>query len=221
MSTEPPFYILCSSSPISATVPGAPSTTLGHPTIQYQYADDSPFVLLPQTQDEQVLVLDWDPNTAPASAPTVRSISRNVAVTAVRVAEAPGAAAEDEVRNDRMYILETTTAFDDKCVSRPSVCPESPSLIDDQSGGGRSRVVDPPVTPGHSCSVQTEVSTRSCPSTTSLRFVLKKRRLTMCTRPGCVVITLYMSSTRCIQRQHCELAPLALAASIFITERLR
>ena len=128
MTTEPPFYILCSSSPISATVPGAPSTTLGHPTIQYHYADDSPFVLLPQTQDEQVLVLDWDPNTAPASAPTVRSISRNVAVTAVRVAEAPGAAAEDEVRNDRMYILETTTAFDDKCVFHPSVCPNIRSL---------------------------------------------------------------------------------------------
>ena len=119
MTTDPPFYILCSSSPISTAVPGAPSTTLGHPEIQYHYKDDSPFALLPQTQDEQILILDWDPNGVPTSVPAVRSISRNVAVTAVRVAEAPGAAAEDEVRNDRMYIIETTTStsFDERCVA--------------------------------------------------------------------------------------------------------
>jgi len=111
--TEPPYYILYSSSPISTSIPGAPSTSLGHPTIQYQYADDSPLSLLPQSPDEHVLVLDFDPAASP---PTVRSISRNIAVTAVKVAEAPGAAAEDEPkRNDRMYILETTTV-EDKCV---------------------------------------------------------------------------------------------------------
>jgi hypothetical protein len=115
MTTEPPFYILYSSSPINTNAAGAPSTSLGHPTIQYYFADDPPISLLPQSPDEHVLVLDFDPTSG--AAPTVRSISKNIAVTTVKVAEAPGAAAEDELkRNDRMYILETTTTTDDKCV---------------------------------------------------------------------------------------------------------
>jgi hypothetical protein len=157
MTTDPPFYILCSSSPISAaTVPGAPSTTLGHPAIQYHYKDDSPFALLPQTPDEQILILDWDPNGAPASVPAVRSISRNVAVTAVRVAEAPGAAAEDEVRNDRMYIIETTTSFDERCVALISHkhCSQQPH----QSDSGGPRVAGSSIATSHPISIQTEVS---------------------------------------------------------------
>jgi hypothetical protein len=108
---EPPYYILVSHSPLSAQTPGAPSTALCHPVIQYHYADDSPLSLLPQTAGEHVLVLDYDP-----ASPNAKSISANVAVTALKVAEAPGAiAAEDELRkNDRMYILETTTTGEDK-----------------------------------------------------------------------------------------------------------
>jgi hypothetical protein len=106
-TTEPPYYILFSHSPLSSNNPGALSTSLGHPIIQYHYADDSPLSLLPQSADEHVLVLDYDPNsTAP---PTVKSISNSMVVTGFKVAEAPGAASDEVTRNDRMYILETTT----------------------------------------------------------------------------------------------------------------
>jgi hypothetical protein len=111
----PPYYILFSHSSISTATP-APSTSLGHPTIQYHYADDSPLSLLPQSAGEHVLVLDYDPASTPP--PTVKSISKNMVVTGLKVAEAPGAAAADEgdvKRNDRMYIVETTIC-EDKCI---------------------------------------------------------------------------------------------------------
>jgi hypothetical protein len=105
---QPPHYILYSHSPLSA----APSTSLGHPVIQYHYADDSPLALLPQAPDEHVLLLEFDPSSP--SAPTAKSISRNIAVTGLKIAEAPGAAAEENPKNSTMYILETTTIADDK-----------------------------------------------------------------------------------------------------------
>ncbi|THU94824.1 hypothetical protein K435DRAFT_724172 [Dendrothele bispora CBS 962.96] len=94
----PPHYILFSSN-------SASSTALGHPTIQYHYADDSPVSLLPQHPDEHVLLLTYDPNSS--SSPSAVSTSRNVVVTGVKVEEAPGAAAQEEKHNDRMYIIET------------------------------------------------------------------------------------------------------------------
>ncbi|KAJ7275330.1 hypothetical protein B0H12DRAFT_983835, partial [Mycena haematopus] len=82
---------------------------LVHPIIQYHYKDDSPLALLPQPA-EHVLVLDYDPDTS--DPPTVQSISPSISVTGLRVEEAPGAAAaaadEGVVRNDRMFIIETT-----------------------------------------------------------------------------------------------------------------
>lgn len=117
-AVEPPYYILFSHSPLTSpsSVPGAPSSSLGHPVIQYHYADDSPLSLLPNTPDEHVLVLDYDPTTGALTTPTVRSTSKNMAVTGLKMAEAPGAAAADEgcdiKKNDRMYILETTTCED-------------------------------------------------------------------------------------------------------------
>ncbi|KAF5374906.1 hypothetical protein D9758_000487 [Tetrapyrgos nigripes] len=93
---NPPHYILFAS---------ASSSSLGHPAIQYHYADDSPLSILPQYPDEHVLLLNYDPNSA--TSPSVVSTSRNIAVTGVRVEEAPGAAAAEEKHNDRMYIIET------------------------------------------------------------------------------------------------------------------
>src|SRR5262245_34815272 len=104
----PPYYILVSQSPLPPHIPGAPSAALSHPIIQYYYADDSPLSLLPQSVDDHVVILDYHPA---APTPTAKSISRNLAVTGLKVAEAPGAAAADDdlKKNDRMYILETTT----------------------------------------------------------------------------------------------------------------
>lgn len=96
---NPPYYILFSTQP-------ATSTSLGHPTIQYQYADDSPLSLLPQHPDEHVLLLEYDQGS---SVPTVTSTSRTMAVTGVKVEEAPGAAVAEDRHNDRMYIIEATS----------------------------------------------------------------------------------------------------------------
>ena len=111
--TKPPFYILVSHSPLDSQ---ATSSTLSHPVVQYHYADDSPLALLPHTPDEHVLVLDYTDQV-----PTVKSISRFLAVTGVKVSEAPGAAAAHEElqinRNEKMYIVETCTMTEEKCVA--------------------------------------------------------------------------------------------------------
>ncbi|KAK0481901.1 hypothetical protein IW261DRAFT_1472926 [Armillaria novae-zelandiae] len=91
----PPYYILFSNSSLSP----APSATLGHPTIQYHYADDSPLSLLPQHPQEHVLLLDYDPSSS--APPTVKSISKNMS----------GVAPVDEggtKRAEKMFIIETT-----------------------------------------------------------------------------------------------------------------
>lgn len=107
---HPPYYVLCSRSTPTTT---APNAALIHPAIQYHYKDDPSLALVPHPA-EQVLILDYDPDTnAP---PTVQSISPSISVTGLRVEEAPGAAAaatdEGVARNDRMFIIETTTAQD-------------------------------------------------------------------------------------------------------------
>ncbi|KAK0198672.1 hypothetical protein F5146DRAFT_102120 [Armillaria mellea] len=101
----PPYYILFSNSSLSP----APSATLGHPTIQYHYADDSPLSLLPQHPQEHVLLLDYDPSSS--APPTVKSISKNMSVTGLKIEDAPGVAAVDEggtKRAEKMFIIETT-----------------------------------------------------------------------------------------------------------------
>ncbi|KAG6842510.1 hypothetical protein C0991_000036 [Blastosporella zonata] len=106
--SKPPYYILLSHSSIFAPNSGAPSSTLGHPTIQYHYANDSPLALWPQHANEHVLVLDYASDKPPA----VQSLSKNLAVTSLNVEDAPGAAAasESDSKNDRMYIIETMSS---------------------------------------------------------------------------------------------------------------
>lgn len=108
--TQPPFYVLFAHSSISTSNLGAPSNTLGHPTIQYHYADDSPLSLWPKHPNEHVLVLDYDPTTT--KAPTVQSMSKDLTVSGLKIEEAPGAVADEEnnPKNDRMYIIDTTVS---------------------------------------------------------------------------------------------------------------
>lgn len=110
----PPYYILVSHSSVDNAAPGAPSSNFSHPVIQYQYQDDSALPLLPQHPDEHVLVLDYDPSAQ--KAPAVRSISRSLVVTGLKVDEAPGAAATDG-KNGHMFVIETTS--DDQYVANP------------------------------------------------------------------------------------------------------
>jgi hypothetical protein len=106
---------MISHSTVNNAAPGAQSSNFGHPIIQYQYQDDSALPLLPQHPDEHVLVLDYDPSS---KVPAVKSISRNLVVTGLKVDEAPGAAATDG-KNTHMFVIETTS--DDQYVA--SNCP--------------------------------------------------------------------------------------------------
>ena len=106
-SSTSPFYILVSqTSQNVSSVPALP-TTFCHPTIEYHYADDSPHSLLPRTPGELVLVLDYDP--ADPSGFSAKSLTTELAVTGLKVTEAPGAGVVDDgVKNNNMYVLETT-----------------------------------------------------------------------------------------------------------------
>ena len=110
-SGELPYYIFVSNSSLLSTTQAAPSSLLLHPSIQYHYEDDSPLELLSRSEDEQILVLDFDPTGL--SQPSAKSISNNIAVTSLKVADAPGAAApgSDQLssKNEKMYIIHTST----------------------------------------------------------------------------------------------------------------
>ncbi|EAU92892.1 hypothetical protein CC1G_03679 [Coprinopsis cinerea okayama7 len=105
---RPPYYILVA---LNSTSQPATSNNLRHPAIQYHYTDDSPLALLPQYQDEHVLILNHGQDNAPT---TVHSISQDLITTGLKVDDAPGAAvaasSQENVdgRDDRMYIIETT-----------------------------------------------------------------------------------------------------------------
>ncbi|KAG6850821.1 hypothetical protein H0H93_008124 [Arthromyces matolae] len=102
--SQPPYYILFSHSA------GAQPATLGHPNIHYHYANDDPSVLWPQHPNEHVLVLDYPQSDK--GTPTVQSLSKDLVVVSLKVEEAPAAAAtgDNELRNNNMYIIETTTS---------------------------------------------------------------------------------------------------------------
>ncbi len=102
----PPYYVLVSHSSVNSAAPGAPSSNFSHPTVQYHYQDDSALPLLPQHPDEHVLVLDYDPSSQ--DTPCIKSISRSLIVTGLKVDEAPGAAVTDG-KNNRMFVIETTS----------------------------------------------------------------------------------------------------------------
>ncbi|CCM00950.1 uncharacterized protein FIBRA_02997 [Fibroporia radiculosa] len=115
---EPPYYVLISHNSLLNNVSVPASSSLAHPSvIQYHYADDSPHALLPQYPGEHILVLDYDPSKL--TLPTVKSLSSDLAVSGLRVTDAPGAGAADDEpkRNDKMYILETTAVLEEKCIS--------------------------------------------------------------------------------------------------------
>lgn len=111
---EPPYYVLISHRQLSSEPSIPASSTLSHPTIEYHYADDAPHSLLPQFPGEHVVVLDYDhANNASANA---KSLSSELAVTGLRMTEPPGAgvAQEPSNKNSKMYIIETTTASQER-----------------------------------------------------------------------------------------------------------
>ncbi|OSD03509.1 hypothetical protein PYCCODRAFT_1476907 [Trametes coccinea BRFM310] len=125
-STDPPYYVLIAHSQSLSNPSAPPSTTLSHPVIEYHYADDAPNSLLPQHPEEHVLVLDYDP--ARPGSPIVKSLSPDLAVSAVKVVDAPGAAVAGEpaLRNNSMYVITTTG----KPVESPLDGDEPPPVLD-------------------------------------------------------------------------------------------
>ncbi|EMD41804.1 hypothetical protein CERSUDRAFT_90380 [Gelatoporia subvermispora B] len=113
---EPPYYVLVShrQSPNEPPIP-VPSA-LSHPTIEYHYADDSHHSLLPQFPGEHVIVLDYDPVSNTSA--TAKSLSTELAVTALRLTDPPGAgiAQEQPGRNGKMHIIETTSSNQERPV---------------------------------------------------------------------------------------------------------
>ncbi|KAM5535391.1 hypothetical protein V8D89_010913 [Ganoderma adspersum] len=105
--TGPPYYVLISHSQCLNNATAPTSTSLSHPVIEYHYADDAPASLLPRHTGEHVLVLDYDPGRS--GAPIVKSLSPDLVVSALKVADAPGAAVvgESAMANNNMYVIET------------------------------------------------------------------------------------------------------------------
>ncbi|KAF8342811.1 uncharacterized protein EI90DRAFT_2988029 [Cantharellus anzutake] len=112
----PPHYVLVSqgSLPASTTgVVGAPNTPaprLTFPIIHYHYADDPPLSLMPSKDHENqpYIILDCDPTSC--QLPVVRSVSEGLAVTGIKVTEAPGVIKGVEVdRNPNMFVIEAVS----------------------------------------------------------------------------------------------------------------
>lgn len=110
---DPPYYILLSQSSLpgpSSTNPT--STAFVHPVIEYHFADDPPSTLLPASPSESIIILDYDGTD---ETPVAESLEKNLAVTGVKVTDAPGASAarDGEPRwNDQIYIVETISGVE-------------------------------------------------------------------------------------------------------------
>lgn len=103
-SSAPPRYILVSQSPLLSDVePDPPSTSLSHPHIHYQYADDAPTAIpMSLPSDAQIIYLDIDPvNPSHAQA---RSSSDAMISTGVTISDAVGALPSED---PRLYVVNT------------------------------------------------------------------------------------------------------------------
>lgn len=110
----PPHYIFVSQGSLPAAGGAGQSTltapVLTFPIIHYHYADDPPLSLIPsKDRDNQPhIILDYDP--ASGQPPVVRSVSEGLAVTGIKVTDAPGVikgVAKD--KNPNMFVIEAVS----------------------------------------------------------------------------------------------------------------
>ena len=82
-----------------------------HPTIEYHFADDPSSALLPTSEKENVIILDYQ---GPDSTPIAQSLHPELAISGVRVADTPGSSSaprdSDMVQNNMIYIVEIVNA---------------------------------------------------------------------------------------------------------------
>ena len=106
---EPPSYVLLQPSHPSTSVP----TTFVHPAIEYHFADDPATALLPSSEHESVIVIDYPGADA---IPTVQSLYPGIAVSGVKVVDAPGVPTGSQggsrAQNDKMYIIGIVSGLD-------------------------------------------------------------------------------------------------------------
>lgn len=98
----PPYFVLASVASAASA-----SSSLVHPVIHYQYADDELPPLGAMTA-QHTLIMDFNP-TRPTQ-PIVHSLSPALAVTGVRVSDAPGAPPDAKI-----YVIDTVTT-DERCL---------------------------------------------------------------------------------------------------------
>ncbi|KAI6032550.1 hypothetical protein EDC04DRAFT_2223138 [Pisolithus marmoratus] len=105
-SSAPPYYVLVSHNTLQPGTSAQASSILGHVDILYRHADDSSLSLLPGHPDEHVFVLYHDPDNP--AAPTIKSTSRQFALSGVKVSQATGASMGED-KNPNMYVLQVTS----------------------------------------------------------------------------------------------------------------
>ncbi|KAB5592391.1 hypothetical protein CTheo_4155 [Ceratobasidium theobromae] len=106
MSTLAPRYILISQTSLPSKSESEPApTTLVHPIIHYQYADDAPTAIpLSLSSDAHIIYLDFDPiNTSHTQA---RSASDSIVATGLTLSDAAGAL---NAENPHLYVVNSGT----------------------------------------------------------------------------------------------------------------
>ncbi|KLO07572.1 hypothetical protein SCHPADRAFT_836480 [Schizopora paradoxa] len=102
-----PYFIMLSQSTMPLAGENPSTSSLVHPVIQYHFADDNPHDILPRYDGESVIILDYERGRVP---PLVESASKNIAVTGIKVTDAPPSSVPSDGetrRNDNMFIIET------------------------------------------------------------------------------------------------------------------
>lgn len=124
---EPPVYVLLQPNHSSAPA------SFAHPVIEYHFTDDPATILLPSSEHESVLVVDY---TSRDVAPAVQSLHPGIAISGLKIVDAPGVSApppDAKVPNDKIYIIETVSSIDgaskDQCVIARSLGKPLDSLI--------------------------------------------------------------------------------------------
>jgi len=103
-SSVPPRYVIVSQSSLlrDAESETHPSTLI-HPQIHYQYADDPPTAIpMSLPSEAQIIYMDFNPDDP--SHTQVRSASNNLVATGLAVSDAVGAL---PIENSHLYIVST------------------------------------------------------------------------------------------------------------------
>jgi hypothetical protein len=102
-SSIPPRYIIVSQSSLLPDENNTHSSTLLHPQIHYQYADDPPTAIpMSLPSEAQIIYMDFDPNDP--SRTQARSASKDMIATGLAVSDAVGAL---PIENPNLYIVST------------------------------------------------------------------------------------------------------------------